>query len=386
MKLSILGILIVCSFYAFFTGCKKESATEPPTYDTSLLNAIKFPTSPPLLDGNASDAAWTFAPEREVTIGGKKVTLKAVWSPYPDSISGYLWLLATWSDASFGIVDNGSWILSASVWSKSGLYEDGIEFIWDDPDTFIDKDVWYFGAVKTLGSRLDIMGRSQNLQDIVIDTTKFETDTVVVEVDTTVVPPETTYAYPPINLDCHLVSRKFTLIGYADDKYIKTSITNDDGGNSCYSFNANGDTTAPEKMEEEPEDFIDLMTFCSGEDTAVTDLNVDSTWAANYDTLGILYQVIDSVWTKVDSLGTKVVPIYILSTPSGSKADIISAASWNDVDKMWVLEMRRTLKTLNTDDIVFDISKDYKFTIKLKDNCSDATASISGQETLHFVK
>ncbi|MDI6840404.1 MAG: hypothetical protein QMD71_06130 [bacterium] len=382
-KICVFICVIICSYLCLFIGCEKKP-TQPPTYDTSLLNAIRFPTSPPKVDGDASDPAWTFAPAREVIIGTKIVTMKAVWSPYPDSTAGYLWLLATWQDASFGIVANGSWLYSNSAWSKSALYEDAIELVWDTPNTGIDKDIWYIGAAKTLGSRstTDIPGGA--LQDIQIDTTVFEADTEIAYIDTTVTPPETTWVLDPINLVCHIKSRKFTFVGYADDKYLKNAIIMDDNGTSCYSLNANADTTAPREMQPSPKEFIDLMILQSGEGTNVTGLNVDSIWAANYDSLGVVYNISNHVWTKVDSLGPRVIPVYILRTPSQSKADIVAAASWTD--GVWVVELRRVFNTFYTDDVVFDTLKDCSFTIKLMDNCSEANAVTSGHETLHFIK
>ena len=111
----VFALLMMCGF-AFGQG------------DT--LKAMKVDTAP-VLDGDASDAAWAKAPA--LKIGYLKVSLKAV---YTDTD---VYLLATWPDATFSIVRGGSWNWDGKGWKTTkagdpetavGMAEDRIAFMW----------------------------------------------------------------------------------------------------------------------------------------------------------------------------------------------------------------------------------------------------------------
>lgn len=65
-----------------------------------------------------------------------------------------------------------------------------------------------------------------------------------------------------------------------------------------------------------------------------------------------------------------IVPAYILYSPSGSAADIESKGIYQN--RRWNLELKRKISTGNDDDIQFDTSRTYRFSIAIHDNSHGA--------------
>jgi hypothetical protein len=63
------------------------------------------------------------------------------------------------------------------------------------------------------------------------------------------------------------------------------------------------------------------------------------------------------------------VPYRILSKPDGSRGDIKAVGIWKG--GTWTLFLSRKLKTGNDDDVVFDPSKTYPFSMSVYDDAGD---------------
>jgi hypothetical protein len=146
--------------------------------------------------------------------------------------------------------------------------------------------------------------------------------------------------------DCHTAS------GLSVDP-LERDFTFADAGEIMYSPNYDPQLTTPIYIEKAPASFADSMVLTqdevdNGEAIALeglskTDLN--KYWAA--------YKVVNGV-----------VPQLVLKVPSGSQADVLVAANWNN--GVWTVEFTRKLVTGYEDDIQFsDLTKDYPFGVSL---------------------
>ncbi len=63
------------------------------------------------------------------------------------------------------------------------------------------------------------------------------------------------------------------------------------------------------------------------------------------------------------------IPLRILSKPDGSRGDIKAVGAWKT--GTWTLFLARKLKTGNDDDVAFDPSKTYPFSMAVYDDAGD---------------
>lgn len=336
--------------------------------DSNRLTAVKV-IAAPRIDGDATDAAWTKASEHEVSLAGKKVVLKAVYTEKDLSI------LASWNDSTLSMVRGGSWVWDGNAWNskREGQSEDRIAFFWpiNIPDfetsgclvkchpgsgaagAFLNVpgqkgDMWHMKAARSLG---------------VISTSQI--------------------GEPTIGEDYQATAGTFTLIGYADDKYVTyedAANLPDDGGRhgdsgaSTYGRNRNKDKTAPLYLEKNPTDYLDAMVL--------TQTEVDA--GEVIEIAGATLAEINRYWDNYQKLSA-VVPERILREPSESRADIKQAGTWSN--GKWTIEIKRSLDTGNDDDIQFsDLSLDYLFGISLMDNAGGDAHLFSGVQTLNFTR
>ncbi len=115
-----------------FTACDDDdNGTDPSGEVTSLIAGVV--ATPPTLDGNGSDAAWTDASEFIITVGESgdysnefgeiDVSLKAVRT------STDVYILASWADATES-VDKKLWSYVDGAWETGGN-EDRMFWMWD---------------------------------------------------------------------------------------------------------------------------------------------------------------------------------------------------------------------------------------------------------------
>jgi len=323
-----------------------------------VLEAVKAST-PPTLDGDASDAAWADAPELEIP--SMDLKLKAVYTDQD------LYVLATWSDPTFSLVRGGSWIWDGTQWLTTkvgnpevgpGMSEDRITFMWNMtvPDfdkvgcmskchgdehpgygvadeAFLDEgnaDMWHMKAARSLPA-----------------TSASQSGTVVV------------------GDDGQPTAGTFALVGYCDDKWVgEWSADNapdggrfGDTGQGSYSHNRNADKTAPMYVETDPADYIDALTLYQSE--------IDAGEAV--EVAGLSAEEVNTIWAKYAAVGGRV-PERILRAAAGSRADVTQAAVWSD--GVWTSEFKRALDTGHPEeDVIFDdLTKSYSFGVATMDN------------------
>ncbi len=188
---------------------------------------------------------------------------------------------------------------------------------------------------------------------------------------------------PVIADDHQATAGTFTLIGYADDKYVTyenpDNLPEDggrhgDSGKSTYGRNRSEDKSAPLYLEKNPTDYLDAMVLTQAEIDAGQVIEIA---AATVDE-------INKYWGNYQILGA-VAPERILREPSESRADIKQAGTWSDGE--WTVEIQRALDTGNDDDIQFsDLSIDYLFGTSLMDNAGGDAHLFSGVNSLRFLE
>ncbi|HDZ26196.1 MAG TPA: hypothetical protein ENH65_06755 [Candidatus Aminicenantes bacterium] len=188
---------------------------------------------------------------------------------------------------------------------------------------------------------------------------------------------------PVISDDHQATAGAFTLIGYADDKYVTyedaANLPEDggrhgDSGKSTYGRNRSEDKSAPLYLEKNPTDYLDAMVLTQAEVDAAEVIEV----------AGATVDEINKYWGNYQILGA-VVPERILREPSESRADIKQAGTWSNGE--WTVEIKRALDTGNDDDIQFsDLSLNYLFGVSVMDNAGGDAHIFSGVNSLHFVE
>jgi len=136
-----------------------------------------------------------------------------------------------------------------------------------------------------------------------------------------------------------------------------------DTGSSTYSHNRNSTKTEPKYMEASPTNWIDAMTLTEDEVNDGTSVIIadpsDASYAGD--------SAVQSAWANYTALNA-VVPERVLKVPSGSRGDVRHSANWKD--GVWVNEFSRKLDTSSSiDDVIFDTTKKYEFSIAIFDNC-----------------
>lgn len=329
----------------------------------TTLEAAKVDVAP-VLDGDASDAAWASA--TALDLSRPETTLKAV---YDDA---NLYVLAIVPDATASFTRGGAWVWDGSAWGHpSGQSEDRLAIMWsmDTPDfdtlgcmtkchpgtnaeggeddAWLETgkaDMWHMKAARSLPGMSIAQAGS-----LVVDAASHE-----------------------------VTGGSITFHGWVDDKWVgQWSADNapdggryGDDGQSSYSHNRTDDKSAPKYMETAPADYADAMVLYqseidSGEAVEVAGADVNALWA-NYAALNAA------------------VPERILRTPEGSRADVEQVATW--ADGIWTLEFKRALDTGHPDDdVIFsDLTAAYPFGVAYMDNTDGAEHIFSGTINLTF--
>ncbi len=359
-----LLVVLVVAFLAGLIGKVAFTGTEDPT----KLNAVKVSTAP-LVDGDGGDAAWEKATEYEIQLATVKVGIKAVYTEKD------LFILASWNDSTLSMVRGGSWVWDGDAWDskREGQSEDRIAFFWpiNIPNfaqmgclvkchpqygaagAFLDVpdqrgDMWHMKAARSLG----VTSQSQSGSPVIAD-------------------------------DHQATAGTFTLIGYADDKYVTyedaANLPEDggrhgDSGKSTYARNRNEDKSAPLYLEKDPDDYLDAMVLTQAEVDAAEVIEIA---AATVDE-------INKYWGNYQNLSA-VVPERILRESTESRADIKQAGTWSN--GKWTVEIKRALDTGNDDDVQFsELSLDYLFGVSVMDNAGGDAHIFSGVNSLRFVE
>ncbi|MFQ5824789.1 MAG: ethylbenzene dehydrogenase-related protein [bacterium] len=315
-------------------------------------------TTAPTVDGDTTDWAGVAWANDIPLAHNKMVSMKAAVTTTD------IYFLFKWADPTLSMTRSGSWSYDGANWTKSaGQSEDRIALLWNisipeadwdargcmnkchrdvdntnagndtttsEDDAFLPAgqkaDMWHMKAARSLGA----ISASQT-GPLTIDPATHE-----------------------------VTAGKVTLNGYIDDKYVGAYGAPPDGGRhgdagtETYSHNRNAAKTAPKYIETDPTDYIDAMVLTQAEiDNGEAVLVADAT--AND---------LATYWAKYAGFNA-VVPERILSAPTGSRADILQSATWEN--GVWYTEIKRPLNTGNDDDAQFTVGS-FKFGIALMDN------------------
>lgn len=133
-----------------------------------------------------------------------------------------------------------------------------------------------------------------------------------------------------------------------DREWVKANSLQGDVGRMPYRRNG---LTGPEYIQLNPVNFVDAMTLTEEEIANGLAVPVASLTPAE----------VARCWNNYVAVNATV-PEVILQEPSGSQADVVEAARWNN--GRWTVELRRALVTGNADDIQFDdLTKTYSMTV-----------------------
>ncbi len=345
------------------------------------LSAVEV-TTPPTVDGFATDAAWSQAEEFTVSLGdgmedfscgtchslnsSVQVKLKAVYTP------AKLYVLASWPDNTASFTRSGSWSFGTGSWTRpnSSQSEDRIAFFFpigtiggDDYSTggcmtkchtdgsgvYLTTgraDMWHMKAARSLGVT------SASGSGLSIDGNTHE-----------------------------VTGGTLFMTGWMDDKYVDEWRDHEDvgrygdDGSSTYSHNRILDSSRPKYMESNPTDFMDAMVLTQAE--------IDAGEATGDATDGVSDDSAAVYWPNYASLKA-VVPERILDDPTGSRGDITQAASWSY--GTWTTEIVRDLDTGNDDDVQFTPGNAYTFGISIMDNGGGHDHKPSGKLTLKLIQ
>ncbi len=361
------------------------------------LNAIKV-TTPPMLDGDASDAVWQTAPELKVTINGS-------WATSPVTVAGQgggtateitipwvklkalytdttLYVLATWPDSDLSITRGGGWDWTGTAWTKhSGQAEDRLAFWWPiNVPKF--ESIGCRAKCHMPDAHPDCYTAGCHMKDNHPSTTGLEDECYVQTGERADkwhmkaarflgVKSAAQSGVVVVNPTTHEVTGgKVTLIGYCDDKHTTEYVADKDGGrrgdsgSGATTDNRNAIKTSPKYMESNPDNYIDAMILTqteinNGETIIVDTTGVTGAYAGD--------DAVTSAWSKYSSFNA-CVPENILKEPSGSRGNIEQAATWEN--GIWTSEFKRALLTSTTDqDVQFsDLTKEYSFAVAVMDN------------------
>ncbi|MFQ6043944.1 MAG: ethylbenzene dehydrogenase-related protein, partial [Candidatus Poribacteria bacterium] len=318
----------------------------------------RYTTTPPVVDGDASDAVWADAPELTLQNGA---TMKTVYT------DDEIFILAQWADPTFSATRGGSWSWDGATWVKSSNIEEGAYnedrfcVFWninitdfasagcvtkchgaqgDATGAWLENvgergDMWHMKAARALGAI-----SAEQIGDVTID-------------------------------NHEAIAGTITLNGYTDDKVVTAKDDPDfpfdpeDGGRhgdkygnsqSMFFHNRNSDKTAPLYIETAPENYIDAMILQQAE--------IDSGEAV--EVAGLSDAQIAEYWAIYEGFGA-VVPERVLRAPAGSRGDVRESATWSD--GVWTAEYQRKLVTGYDDDVQFDdLTKPYYFATTIMDN------------------
>ncbi len=378
------------------TVVSEEPVTNPPF--ALPLEAVKV-AEMPAIDGNASDPAWKDAPTLKVGV----LTMKAVYDT--DNIA----FLMVWQDRDLSINSRGTWNWDSATqtWSQTGMapgtwesfkgnrHQEWVNVAFDissvvgsegcfafcheypvgsgifhhntaGPGQYVDS--WGllgkhgYGSlfIQDMGWTLGYLGVTQN-GEVSFDPTNTMDPISVINGDVTfighsedkIIAPIGDPNYPtttrPADLYCIDCHEKKGVIDYTETG----NTTFGDDGELPYFANWNDDFSSPIYMEISPADFADSMVL--------TQLEIDSGEAVLVADLTSAQ--INAYWANYSAVNG-VVPHLVLQEPTGSNADVLTAANWKN--GVWTAEFTRSLVNGNFDDVQFDdITKEYSFGISL---------------------
>ncbi len=272
------------------------------------------------LDGHAIEEDWKGADEFAITvqdgsIGKVKISLKALFD------NEYIYILASWPDPSQS-TGKDKWTFNGDRWTLSGD-EDRIAFIWNIADSIHGFNI---GGCAMLchGDRMHTNAKGE-----LGDMWQWKASTT-------------------------------NPVGYADDEWIDDTVLGGytesarsaaiyaDGSasdlNEGFVKNINNAGNGPRYYEPNPQDnldseFIFRSEVDNGEAIEIGDIN---------------FNIGDSV------------PGYILSRPAGNRGNIDAQGLWTS--GRWQVELRRKLNTGFENDVLFDVTKTYRFGVAVMDN------------------
>ena len=384
-----VGPALVLALILLLAGCSGEDGvTGPPgSYDPTKLNAVSVPADP-VIDG-VVDALWSGLPALTARLSGTSdvhdpasindcagchtfdsnvsVSLKAAYT------AERLTILVTWNDPTASFTRGGSWEFVEGAWSRNQnaeQSEDRMSFffpigdITGDPSdtggcmskchmywpTATDPHISTHGIVDDAwlaSGRADMWHSKAARSAAVISASGIGLT---------------------INPDTHEVTEgSFSMIGYADDKYVDEwadDATNGedggrygDAGRSTYSHNRIANKSRPKYMETDPSDYADAMVLLQSE--------IDGGECVGDAEAGVSDADAAAFWPAYLALHA-VVPERILRFPDGSRGDIKFGAVWDN--GIWTAELSRDLNTGNDDDVQFDTSQEYPFNIAAFEN------------------
>jgi len=388
-KFNLFFVFIAFAILTFTSSCKKDKPDSPPDYDLTKLNAVKVSSSP-AVDG-VVDNLWTDVPALVVALGETNnppndpsqignctschaynsdisVTVKTVYS------GDNIYFLTEWNDPTASFTRGNSWVWDGTVWNRNAhteQSEDRMSFFWPMGDisgspyntggcmtkchmyypTDTDPHVSSHGIVDDAWLT---SGRADMWHSKAARGTAYTSATGL------------NLTIDPATFE--VTGGTFSMIGYADDKYVDVwadDATNGedggrygDAGTSAYSHNRIGDKSRPKYMEKNPLDYADAMTLTQAE--------IDAGECVGDATNGVSDADASTYWSKYTAL-TAVIPERILRQTDGSRADLLFGTVWNN--GKWTAEFARKLNTGYDDDIQFtDFSKEYLFNIAEFDN------------------
>ncbi len=296
-----------------------------PAASGATLTAAKVSAAPK----NADDAAWNSATAFKTKLGKSDLTLKAVYT------SDEIYFLATWTDDTESMV-KGAWKYDGTKWGKQSGDEDRITFAWEMTPI---KDF----ATKGCAVLCHVAGSDQTKWYMAVNSATEKADL------------------------WHWKSYRSNPLNFADDGSISVSDTKaapptgrlSDPGGGGDSRNETADKTKPALMQDPAKTPSAKGFLVKGETVEIKDY-------ASFKAGDVL-------------------PYRILSKPDGSRGDIKANGVW--AKGMWTLMLNRKLNTGNADDVQFDPSKTYLFSVAIYDNAGDYNkSSYPGTITLTFAK
>ncbi len=339
-------------------------------------------TTPPTVDGFATDAAWAEATDFKVSLGdgmedfscgschslnsSVQVKLKAVYT------TSKLYVLASWPDNTASFTRSGSWSFGSGSWTKpnSNQSEDRIAFFW--PMGMIGGDDYSSGGCMT----------KCHTDDSGVYLTTGRADMWHMKAARSLGVSSSSGSGLAIDANTHQVTGgTVAMAGWMDDKYVDEWRDHEDvgrygdAGSSTYSHNRISDRSRPIYMERNPTDFMDAMILTQSE--------IDGGETVGDATNGVSDDSAAVYWPNYASLQA-VVPERILDGPAGSRGDIVQAASWSY--GTWTTEIARALDTGNDDDIQFAAGNEYTFGISIMDNGGGDIHKPSGKITLRLIQ
>ncbi len=281
-----------------------------------------------MIDGKADEAAWAATTMTRVVATKGAVNVDVEMKALYDE--QYLYMLASWSDQSHSVMPN-QWLRTAGKWTSIGHEEDQLAILWDAEDKIVGfdqnrqgcmaldchadgwetknagewGDLWQWHAARTNPS-----SRADNIgwmDDLSVDTTGIVPDDFT---GSKIWAPNSLYA------------------------------TDDNASTVAYTA---GDHPIYEALETNPPPHPD----------------------PNFLFDGFIKNIIDP--EAFDDQTT--IPGWVLSRPTGNRADIEAKAVYDGVMKKWTLEIKRKLVTGHEKDVQFsDVLKEYNFGLAVFDN------------------